>query len=174
MLVPLTTVFILLDIARYRLAGMREFFTKIFGPLLRKREQKRLNGATYVLIAATLCILVFPKIIAITSFAVLIISDMTSALVGRRLGRHRFLGKSLEGSMAFFLSAVAVIAFTPKVASAPMEYAIGISAAAVGTLVEGLSTGLDDNITVPLSVGAALWAGYLLFAPGLDLGGFRG
>ncbi len=171
--IPVTVAFLAVDIARYRFGPVEQWFYRTFGWLLRRHEsdraKRRLNGATYVLIAATICILIFPKLVAVTSIAVLIISDITSALVGRRYGKHRFLGKTLEGSAAFFLSAVVVIALTPKIEYTSGEYIVGILSAAAGTVVEALPVRLDDNITVPLSVGAILWIGYLLFLPGLNI-----
>ncbi len=171
--IPVTAAFMAVDIARYFHRPIELWFYKTFGWLLRRhevdREKKTLNGATYVLLAATLCILVFPKIIAVTSIAVLIIADITSALVGRRYGKHRFLGKSLEGSTAFFVSAVIVVLLTPKIDYALGEYLVGIVAAAGGAVVEALPVRLDDNITVPLSVGALLWIGYVVFLPALNV-----
>ncbi|HUL44069.1 MAG TPA: SEC59/DGK1/VTE5 family protein [Bacteroidota bacterium] len=172
-LIPLTTFCIIADLTRYYSRSFGKFFYGVFGMLLRQHERndrkKTLNGATYVLIAASLCILVFPKIIAVTAFLILIVSDMTSALVGKRFGRHRFFGKSLEGSVAFFLSAAVVILVTPKISYVTGEYVIGVTAAALGALVEALPLGIDDNITIPLLVGAALWAAYALWLPGLNL-----
>ena len=172
-LIPITLVFIIMDIARHYSPSVEEWFTTTFGRLLRRREsdkaRKRLNGATYVLISATLCVFIFPKFIAITSFIILIISDLMSALIGRRFGKHRFLGKSLEGSMAFFLSALAIIVLTPKIDYLFGEYVIGSIAAASGAIVEALPWDVDDNFTVPLTVGAVLWLGYALVYPALNI-----
>lgn len=174
--IPVTIAFLAVDIARYTHRPVELWFYRTFGWLLRKHEsdrtRKRLNGATYVLIASTLCIAIFPKLVAVTSIAVLIIADITSALVGRRYGRHRFLGKTLEGSAAFFVSALIVVLVTPKSEYAVGEYLVGLLAAAGGTVVEALPVRLDDNITVPLAVGAILWAGYLLFLPSLNVYAF--
>ena len=50
------------------------------------------------------------------------------------------------------------------------EYFIGIAAAFVGMLAEVLSSDiLDDNLAVPLSIGATMWLLYLLFIPGLNI-----
>jgi dolichol kinase len=170
---PLTVIFAGLDIARYYHRPLGEMFYRTFGRILRKHERdsekKTLNGATYLLIASTLCIIIFPKFIAVTSLIILIISDMTSALIGRRFGRHKFLGKSLEGSFGFFLSAAVVVALTPKLAYLPGEYVIGIVAGAVGAVAEALSIAVDDNLTIPLSVGTVMWCAYALFYPALDL-----
>ncbi|HMD14514.1 MAG TPA: dolichol kinase, partial [Bacteroidota bacterium] len=172
-LIPLTVVFFIIDVTRYYFPPLGTIFYKIFGTLLRKHEsdshQKTLNGATYVLIAASLSVALFPKIIAVTAFTILIISDMTSALVGKRFGRHKFFGKSFEGSSAFFLSAVVVVFVTPKIAYIPGEYAIGFFSAAIGALIEALPIGVDDNITIPLCVGSIMWVAYNLFYPAMNL-----
>ena len=172
-LIPLTLVFIIIDIARHYFRPVEEWFNATFGRLLRNREsdkeRKRLNGATYVLISASLCVLIFPKLVAITSFIILIISDMMSALIGRRFGKHKFLGKSLEGSTAFFLSALLVVLFTPKIGYIAGEYIIGAIAAASGAVVEALPWEVDDNLSIPLAVGGVLWLCYVVAYPALDI-----
>lgn len=172
-LVPITLAFLVVDVARYVSPPVGRWFYRWFKWLLRRHEQDhstmRLSGATNVLLSAVFCVAVFPKIITVSAFAILIISDITSALVGRRYGRHRFLAKSLEGTLSFFVTAVLVILVAPKVEGAPGEYLIGIIAAAVGALIEASSIPLDDNISVPVSVGVTLWLLYLLFLPSLDL-----
>jgi len=134
------------------------------------RTRFHLNGATYVLLSAVFCVLVFPKLITITAFAVLIISDSTAALIGRRFGKHPFFRKSREGALAFFVSAVIVVLVTPKSAGLPTEYLIGVLGAVVGSIVESAST-IDDNFSIPVSIGAVMWLLYALLLPGLDLSG---
>jgi dolichol kinase len=172
-LVPLTVAFIVVDLARYYHQPIADWFYRWFGWLLRRHEQdeqrKRLNGATNVLIAATLCVLVFPKILVVTALGILIFSDSTSALIGRRFGKHRFLGKSLEGTFAFFVTAVLVVLVTPKVAGLTTEYLIGIVAAAVGTLTEAAPLHIDDNLSVPIVICGTLWGLYALLLPSVNL-----
>ncbi|MGH2568304.1 MAG: diacylglycerol/polyprenol kinase family protein [Bacteroidota bacterium] len=173
LLVPLTVAFIAVDLARYYHPPTAGLFYKLFGSLLRRHERdhqrKRLNGATNVLIGATLCVLVFPKLIVITAIAILIVSDSTSALIGRRYGRRRFLSKSLEGTVAFFITAVAVVFVTPKIEALPLEYVIGIVGAAAGAVVESAPLNVDDNISVPVSICGIMWALYALLLPSADL-----
>ena len=173
-LVPFVIVSITADLYRYRSSKFGDLFYKIFGFLLRDHEKdhvrKNLNGATYVLIAAVLVVLIFPKVIAVTSFAILIISDISAALIGRRFGKRKFLSKSLEGTSAFFVSACVVVLITPKIGGFPIEYIIGFIAAAVGAIAENISYGYaDDNLTIPLSVGFTMWLLYSLFLPDLQL-----
>jgi dolichol kinase len=171
--VPLTLAVLAVDIARYYHAGVRKWFDSSWGWMLRKHEAsdggKQLSGASYVLISATVCIMVFPKIITISAFTILIISDMAAALIGKRYGRRPFLGKSIVGSSAFFISALAVIALTPKVSYAPAEYLIGAIAATVGTVVEALPLPIDDNLSIPMSVGITMWLLYATVLPGLNI-----
>jgi len=173
LVVPLMVAFLSIDIARYYHKPIEEWFYKYFGFLLRKREsdkeKKTLNGASYVLISATICILLFPKLVTITCFTILIISDITAALIGRKYGRHKFLAKSLEGSLAFFVSAVFVIALTPKIEYQFSEYLIGFAAALVGTVTEALPADIDDNLSIPISVGTVLWLLYYFILPSLNI-----
>lgn len=173
LLIPVTAAFIAVDLLRYYHEPTARLFYKVFRFMLRKHEQdgnsKRLNGASNVLIAATVCVVLFPKLVVLTAFTILIISDTFAALIGRKFGRHRFLGKSVEGSLAFFLFGLAVVAVTPKVTYALPEYLIGALAATVGTVAEAFPWKIDDNLSIPLSVGAVMWGLYALVYPSVDL-----
>ena len=174
LLVPVTMAFLIVDVLRYLHVSTAKWFYLVFGKLLRRHEKnartRTLNGATYVLLSATLCVIFFPKLIVITSFAILIISDTAAALIGRRFGRHKFYHKSAEGSLAFVLSAFAVVLLTPKAGYMPMEYVIGAIGAVVGALAEILSYNiLDDNVAIPLSIGCAMWLLYAWQLPMLNL-----
>ncbi len=172
-LIPLTLAFGLSDIARLLHPPTGRLYEKYIGFLLRNHERndqgRKLNGATYVLLSATLCVFLFPKIIVITAFGIMIISDSSAALIGRKFGRHPFLGKSFEGTAAFFISALAVVAVAPKVLYLPTEYLIGVGAALLGAIVEAFPIAVDDNLTIPVSIGAAMWLMYTLFLPALSL-----
>lgn len=169
-LVPLTLTVLILDWLRYSNPAFAKLFYIVFGFLLRaheKDERKRnLNGATFVLISAVVCVLIFPKIFFITAFSILIISDTSAALIGRKFGKTRFLSKSLEGTTAFFISACIVVLLSPKVEKAFAEYLIGFAAAFIGAIAENISYGwADDNLSIPLSIGFSLWILYALFLP---------
>jgi len=173
LLVPVTTAFLVTDVARLFIKPVAGWYYRWFGLLLRQHEQdatvRRLNGATNILLSAVVCVILFPKIITVNAFAILIISDTTSALIGRRFGRRRLFNKSLEGTAAFFLSATVVVLIAPKLTGSIEEYLLWIVGAAIGAVVEASIKNIDDNISVPLAIGLALWGLYLLFLPGLDL-----
>jgi dolichol kinase len=173
LLVPMFLAFLVVDLARFYHEPTQAWFYRWFGWLLRRHESdsksKRLTGATNILFSAIVCVLIFPKIIAVNAFAILIISDITSALVGRRFGKHRFFRKSLEGATGFLVSAVVVVLLAPKIEGIPMEYVVGVIAAAAGAVTESLSTTVDDNISVPLVIGFVLWTLYTFLLPQINL-----
>lgn len=172
-IIPLTLGSIIIDFLRYYSKTVANIFYKIFGQILRKHEvgsKKTLNGGTYVLISASICIFLFPKILVVMSFSILIISDILAALVGKSIGRIKINGKTLEGSIAFFISAVIVILVTPKLTYTPLEYLIGIIGALVGTLSELYSFNLlDDNFAIPVSISSSMWLLYYIFLPHVNI-----
>ncbi|HOI28284.1 MAG TPA: dolichol kinase [Melioribacteraceae bacterium] len=173
-LIPLALLSLVLDLSRYYFKPFSNIFYKIFGFMLRKHEKdekrKNLNGATYVLISAVLVIAIFPKVFAVTGFAVLIIGDIAAALIGRKFGQTQFLLKSLEGTIAFFIFSIVVILFTPKIEGSITEFVIAVIAVGVGAVAENISTGwADDNLTIPVSIGITMWILYALLLPDLAL-----
>lgn len=173
-LVPITVVFVTVDIAGHRSGIIRTVLLRYFGFMMRTHELEvnrlSLNGASYVLIAACLCIMVFPKLIAVTAFAILIVSDICAALVGRRFGKHKFLDKSLEGTLAFAASAVIVVMIIARLFAeslfneSTLFVFAGVAGSLVGAVIENLSPRfrMDDNVSIPLSIGAAMWVIALL------------
>lgn len=165
-----------IDLARHWIPALERLVRKIFGGMMRAHELAEnrilLNGATYVLLSAILCVLLFPKIIAITAFAVLIVSDIASALIGRKFGKTRFLDKSLEGTTAFWISAWIVVGTIWSLTLAPWQYAvIGGIATFIGGIVEAASIRLkmDDNFSIPLSTGSVLWLLTLMLDPPVQM-----
>ncbi|MBK7105775.1 MAG: dolichol kinase [Ignavibacteriae bacterium] len=173
-LIPITLISVLIDFSRYYIPSLNKTIMNIFGFIMREHEndmkKKNLNGASYVFIAATLTLWIFPKLIFITSFTMLIICDIAAALIGRKFGKHKFLAKSFEGTFAFFLFGIIVVFITPKVEGILLEFIIGIFAGAVGAIVENISYGwADDNLTIPISIGFTMWGLYFLLLPNFIL-----
>ncbi|MBR9976032.1 MAG: dolichol kinase [Bacteroidetes bacterium] len=173
-LVPLMLAFLVGDLLRTFHQPSFELYQRVFGRMLRAHEKtqqkKTLNGATWVLLSAVFCVLVFPKLITITAFAILIISDTTAALIGRRFGTKKFNDKTLEGTSAFIVSAAIVILFTPKVQHIAAEYVIAMVSGIVGAVAEVFSFNIiDDNFAIPVAIGLAMWLMYALFLPELNI-----
>ena len=167
-LLPMALVSIGIDVGRYHVPAIKQMVERMFDKILRPHERRAglLSGATYVLISALVCVAIFPKLITLTAFSILIVSDSSSAIFGRAFGKHRFLDKSLEGTLAFVVSAWLVILIVPKVGPIPMEYFIGAFAAIVGGVAEAASVSLhmDDNFSIPVSIGLTMWGLYWLIS----------
>lgn len=162
-LIPLALIAIIIDVLSKRDNHVRKYLYMFFGKLLRPHEQRKdvLNGATWVLISAVLTVFIFPKIIAVTSFAILIVSDICSAIFGRKYGRHQLFDKSWEGTTAFMVSAfIVVLAFGTALVAPRTYFYSGFLAAIIGAFAEAASNKIkmDDNFAVPLSVGFTMWA----------------
>lgn len=173
-LIPVTSIVILVDLLRYYSEPFSRLFYQIFGPLLRRHEidkkKKNLNGASYVLIAVTLSVLIFPKAFVIPAIAVLILGDISAALIGRKYGKHKFLAKSLEGTIAFFITGCIVILFSPKIGIGIKEYLIGFVAVAFGAIAENISFGwMDDNFTIPITICLVMSVLFYFFLPGITI-----
>jgi len=134
------------------------WFRGAVGFMVRQREWGRVSGATYVIVAQFTCILVFPRLIAVAVLFILAISHTAASLFGLRYGRSQFLGKSPAGSLAFFLTALAILW-----ALLPEQRGVTFVAALAATLAEALPTvklgplELNDNLLVPVLSGAVLW-----------------
>ena len=106
----------------------------------------------------------------ITAFSMLIIGDTMAALIGRKYGRHKFMAKSFEGTLAFFVSSCIVVFFTPKIGYFSEEFVIGFIVAFIGAITENISFRyIDDNLSIPIVVGFTMWILYLIFLPNLEL-----
>lgn len=155
LLIPFFLLYLAVDLLRHFHQGLASLFEKhFFGRVLREREKSTLMGSTYFLFASILTILLFPKPIAISSLLILILSDTAAALIGKGLGRIPLFKKTLEGSLAFFLSALIIVWLYPG-----LDRLSGSFAALGATLIEVLPLPLDDNLTIPLISGAIMLFG---------------
>lgn len=156
-LAPVTLGFLLVDVFKNVIPSLSAWYHATFQTMLREHELSKdrlhLNGATWITLAAFALIAFFPKTIAVAAFAMVSISDTVAALVGKKYGQHHFGQKSFEGSLAFFLSAIPIVAMIPG-----LLFPVGLVMAIAGTITEAMvlrigEFRIDDNLSVPL-VGA--------------------
>ncbi|MEW6251262.1 MAG: hypothetical protein AB1716_11485 [Planctomycetota bacterium] len=154
---PLTLVAVVIETARQHSPPFARFFSRTVGFMLRDAEWGRLTGATYVMAGGLLSIWLFPKPVAVAVLFVQSISDAAASLVGINYGRERFLGKSPAGSLAFFLTALAILWL-----ALPERKGVGFAAAVFATLIEALPAlklgrlELNDNLLVPVLTGGLI------------------
>ena len=143
----------------------------LFNTMLRENEKQssfRLSGAPYLIGAALMCTVLFPTVIAMTAFTVMLIGDTAAALIGRRFGHHKINRgtKSLEGSFAFCTTGIAILLFFYLYyAQSTIFLLFGSIGVVIGALTEAYENRirLDDNFSIPLAVGICLHLGLMLF-----------
>jgi dolichol kinase len=102
----------------------------------------------------------------------LAVADPLAAVVGIRWGRRRVAkNRTLEGSLAFFGSTLAIAAVVLAETSTAPGLSVAAAALTIGfaaAVCELLPLRIDDNLTIPLFVGFTTWVVCVLF--GVPLG----
>jgi cytidylyltransferase family len=138
----------------------RRTFGSLFFRMLRNKETThgkfQVSGSLYVLLAAIACTLLFPQPVAVISLSVMLISDTSAALFGKAYGtRKLYKNKSLEGTVAFFLSALIVNMLCEPIYHFTYAGVIACAAASFAEMFED-KLEVDDNLSIPLVVGTVL------------------
>ena len=119
--------------------------------IAREHEKRGIGAHIYFTLAALIIICFFPEDIAIGSIAVATLGDAIAAIIGKPFGKHRFKnGKSIEGSLAYFLTALLIL--TPL-----MGFFHAIIGALAGTLAEFYELPPDDNFSNQLAIAITLY-----------------
>ncbi len=157
-LVPGALLAVGADVLRSRSAAFSRLIRRIFGAMMRPDELPPVggrvifNGATWMVLSVTLMTALFPARIAVPALVMFMLADAMAALVGRTWGRTPwgFQGRTVEGSLAFVATGLAVMACFP------LTWGVGAAGVLVGAAAEILPRPLNDNLRVPLATGAAL------------------
>ncbi|WP_245846128.1 diacylglycerol/polyprenol kinase family protein [Longibacter salinarum] len=158
-LIPLTAIAVGADILRAYSSRVNRLIRTIFGPLMRTEELPDvgtgvvINGATSVLVAATLLTLIFPLWIAVPMFVMTMIADAAAALVGRAVGQYRWPGRrhTVEGTLAFITTGLIVTSFFP------LAFPLQIAGVVTASIAEAIPLPINDNIAVPLIASGVVW-----------------
>ena len=87
-LAPITLFSLLIEYLRINSSIVKNIFDSYLFTMLRNHEKSgKYTGATWVFIASTISIAVFPKEIAIISLIFMAIGDTTAGLIGRKVGK---------------------------------------------------------------------------------------
>ena len=144
-----------LDLTRIKLPLLNRLFLRFLAPFLKKTEDQRITGATYMLVATVVAFLVFEQSVAVVALLFLSIGDPVAALVGTRTPGPRIFGKSPGGTLAFV--GVSLLVVLVLVSSGYIQYHWGyILGALVAAGAELAPVPLDDNLTIPLLTGTAM------------------
>jgi len=165
---------LLVEFLKYRSNIVYGYYMKIFGVMLREHEYDisrfRVTGATWVLLSCIFCIILFPKIIAISGMLMLSFADSSSALAGRIFGKKKITdNRTFIGTLVFILAGFTVIIFSPKYLWSFKEYMFYFVAVITTAIIDILKIPIDDNFTIPVSFCLIIYIFYKLFFPGLAL-----
>ncbi len=148
-------VVLVLDIARLTIPAInRIIFTK-FSSFIRSNEEHKLTGtAPYILgIGSTLYL--YQSNIAATAICFLAVGDVAATTIGERYGKTRIGDKSLEGTIAFVVAALAAGVLLHLVGIS-VTHSLVFAGALVAAGVELLPLPVNDNLMIPLVSGGVM------------------
>ena len=149
----LSLILLSYELGRRYIPFIKTLNKQILGSILRDSEHnKNFTGAFYVVLSIFLASLLFDKQTLMISVSIMLISDSLAALIGKKWGRIKFMDKSLEGSLAFFISSFLITYL------GTLNIITAIIVALITTLTELFSKRLrlDDNLTITLIAGFIL------------------
>jgi uncharacterized protein (TIGR00297 family) len=134
---------------------------------------RNLHGIVYYPLSVLILLLLFPRRLDIVAAAwgILAAGDGIATLAGRAVGGARWPwnpDKTVAGTIAFALAGsaagIALALWCRPAATVPMAFALLAApmAAVTAALVETIPIKLDDNLSVSLSAGGALWLAALV------------
>jgi dolichol kinase len=147
-----------MEIARRLNPRLNDRLMRFYGAIVHPHERYRVNSATWYGTALVLLALFATVPAMVTAVVVLGVADPIAGFVGRRWGSRTLrAGRSLEGSLAFFVSGTVAAAVALAIAHVGSPAAIVVLAGLAGlagAIAELFATHLDDNFTIPMAVGA--------------------
>ena len=130
-------------------------YTNLFTAFTRPIEFHILTGASWLVIGVALTTIIFNQSAAIIGLLVLSIADSTAAIIGMKFGKTQIFNKSLEGTLAFFLTASFIIFLLSS-----EIFIINICAILGATIVELFSSSrFNDNLFIPITTALILSSG---------------
>jgi dolichol kinase len=150
------------EIARLKVPAWNRFIFTRFGSFIRKNEEHSLTGTVPYILGVALSLYAYSTAVAAAAICFLAFGDVAATTIGERYGRTKIGDKSLEGSAAFVVAALAagiVLSFFGP-APAPWVLVLGALAAAG---VELLPLRVNDNLMIPLLAGAVMEFALRLF-----------
>ena len=146
-----------LELSRFGIGPLNSVYMRWMAPLLKSEEVARVTGATHMLVAAVLVFWLFGRDVGVPVMLFLSLGDPVAALVGARLPGPRLAGKSPGGTLAFWFTGAAAAVILVAAGAIPHHWALW-PGAAIAAVTELVGIPPDDNLTIPLVTGTAMWA----------------
>ncbi len=148
-------VVLTVDIIRLKIPSVNRFIYSRFGSFIRKNEANKLTGTAPYVLGIGLSFFLYSPEVATAAVCFLAFGDVAATAVGERYGKTKIGDKSLEGSTAFILAALAAGFLLTLIGTAPVPWVIVLGAlVAAGT--ELIPLPVNDNLVIPLVSGAIM------------------
>jgi len=146
---------IALEYARERYKRVNIFFSRFFNFMMRNEELSgELTGATWLLLGCFFSVILFPKEISVISMLLLTVGDTFAAIIGILFPYGKYKGKTISGSLGgFTLAGLIIFYFVGNIN--PIVLIVG---SIFAMLTELLISSINDNITIPIISGLAMFS----------------
>ena len=152
LLFGLTILILSFDFLRIKIETVSEYYYKLFSIFTRESEKKQITGASFVLIGSLLVAFLFDKQIAFVGLLVMSVSDSFAAVIGILFGKTKLFNKSLEGSLAFFITTFTILFLSG------FDIFENLTISLIATCTELFSTyKYNDNVLIPLVTCTAIY-----------------
>ncbi len=156
------------DVIRQYNSKVNFWAHKLFGPVMRKSESKRISGSSFLVLGAALNLLFFESDIINISLLFLAFGDPIASYFGIRFGREKLAnGKTLQGFLAALVVCsiiVGVYCYSTNILVDRLWIVIPIGGI-IGALSELITIkNLDDNLSFPVLSSLGLSLMFYLFS----------
>lgn len=154
LLVVTTAIVLYVDISRHYRPKFKKIVDNFFVALMRPQELSgsfTISGMGFLMMGVTLVVILFPKGLAITSMLVLVLADTAAALTGIRFGTRLPNGKSIVGSVTFFVITVLISVCCYFTIGYSTTFRIILLSSIITTAAEFYASKwyINDNILIP-------------------------
>jgi glycerol-3-phosphate acyltransferase PlsY len=151
----LTVLVLVLEIARLKVPAFNRTIYTHFRSFIRANEEHKLTGTVPYILGVGLSLYAYSTPAASAAVCFLAFGDVAATTIGQKIGRTKIGNKSLEGTLAFVVAALAG-GFFLSFAGLVVPSWIMILGACIAAGVELLPLRINDNLTIPVIAGAAM------------------
>ena len=145
-----------IEIFRSQSSFISKFFEKYLFFMMRSFEkQGSLTGSTWVFVGALITIILVPQPFSLLALFFLAFGDTLAALVGMKFPFIKIGNKTLSGSLACFIMCL----FVGLILNFEISSEIILIGAFTATIAELTSIKINDNISIPVLSGCAMYLG---------------
>ena len=145
-----------IEIFRIQNSFISKFFERYLFFMMRSFEkQGNLTGSTWVFVGALITIILVPQPFSLLALFFLAFGDTLAALVGMKFPFIKIGNKTLSGSLACFI----VCIFVALIVNLEINSEIVLIGAFTATIAELISIKINDNISIPVLSGCAMYLG---------------